>query len=950
MSSFRSYIAVCVSAPASSGSREARVEIAACSRGGFDYRLLPDPCHPSSAPAAELLGLAGDLPIVVYGPELGADLIRGWFCDTDGSRVVDARFVACCLLPSLREHDIESVSSFLNVSAGTLPELIGKTFDATLACLAEQGLTALQTMFRIADGTGSAITSVIEEAIDRCIRVSESTIKTVQPEGAGDPQVPEGQFAPTCEGRVGTGRTGPREDVEPDEILGILGPGGACSRSLCGYEHRSSQLDLAAAVANNLRMGGFLVAEAGTGTGKSLAYLVPALLWAARNNECIVVSTNTKPLQDQLFFKDLAFLSSTMDTPVSYALLKGRSNYICMNRWDFVLRRLETCLSREERIAALLLVVWAAHTKTGDIAENSSFDPARFADLWNKVCSDPIHCAGQLCRSNRRCCCNNARRIAKTCNVIVVNHSLLFSDLASDHSVLPEYRHLILDEAHNVEKSATNYLGRSLALWDMLGLAERLHSARPVETGLLASLRRVLRGRTDIAGLQAIEAQMQLINARASKVVMSARSWFENTAGALCEAHGQSTNPTVQMKVRYDCGHPLQLQIQSSVEGLGGALGELIQALGELQEWLRDLENGSFADQDELATELAGQVGGWRGLASALEFLSEAKDEDYVYWVETDGTPSARRPARLVSAPLNVAERLRELLYPRLESAVFTSATLSIKGRFGYLMGRLGLDPEMTETLCLPSPFNYEDQALVCIPTYLASPKDDGFATMVAQTISRLIAALRKGMLVLFTSFSTLQQVHRVVKQTAALHDVRLLAQGIDGDRSQLLALFRDRPGSVLFGVASFWEGIDLPGEALEILVITRLPFSVPTEPVVQARMEQTSKEGRDPFTHYSLPEAALRLRQGFGRLIRNRTDRGVVIILDRRTTTKAFGKVFLDVLPAPKRVFASPEELVEGVKKWFSGQHHELQTSGVVSPGRYERRAGPQSEEDISP
>jgi len=499
----------------------------------------------------------------------------------------------------------------------------------------------------------------------------------------------------------------------------------------------------------------------------------------------------------------------------------------------------------------------------------------------------------------------------------VVNHSLLFSDLASDHAILSGYRYVVFDEAHHLEKVATQYLGREITLWHIRSALEYLHNVHHQgETGLLTSLKIALTGR------RAFEAQTLLLTQKVGNVLERGRTCFEEAAAAFSKRVRESPEGYIQ-KVRFRKDDNPLSEIQEVVDELESALLDLKQGLTELHEWMKDLQDGIFPMQEELTAELLGQVVKWRGIAEDFRFLVRAEEEGYVYWVELSAKSEEKRLNRFVAVPLDVSKQLTETLYPRLETAIFTSATLAVRGKFSYLIRRLGLDLKKTETRPLLSPFNYEEQAIICLPRFLPSPKTEEFVTMVGHAIGELILGVRRGTLVLFTSYGMLQQVYRMVKPKVASEKITLLGQGIDGERSHLLSTFREEPGSVLLGVDSFWEGIDVPGEALEMLIITRLPFAVPTEPIVEAQMEEIAKEGKDPFLHYSIPEAALRLRQGFGRLIRNRTDRGVVVVLDNRTMTTTFGRVFLDVLPAPKRTFRSSQELINGVNAWF-GEHEE--------------------------
>ncbi|MBI4532218.1 MAG: DEAD/DEAH box helicase family protein [Candidatus Latescibacteria bacterium] len=396
--------------------------------------------------ALSLSEFVGDLPIVGYGIEGGLDVVRDLVGDTDESSVIDACFLARCLFPTLHDHRLTTVAALLEVTGETPPDLIGRVFEELVEALTDKGIAVLQVMLHLIDGTGSAMVRVLAEAANRLARGGGRGSSKMEGRQADWQEV----FG--IEDEEPIGEAGTPGTIDAQAIREMFDAGGLCSRHLQGYEVREPQIAMALAVAEAFNEGKFLVVEAGTGTGKSIAYLVPAVVWAVQNRTRVILSTNTKPLQDQLVTKDLPQLLSTLGTPFTYTLLKGRGNYICLNRWTAVLQRVGTSLSRDERVAALLLVVWAMETTTGDMTEHRGFDASRHAGLWNKVCSDPVFCRGSRCRSGLRCFSASARRTAQRSQVVVVNHSLLFSDLASDHAILSVYRYVVFDEAHHLEK------------------------------------------------------------------------------------------------------------------------------------------------------------------------------------------------------------------------------------------------------------------------------------------------------------------------------------------------------------------------------------------------------------------------------------------------------------------------------------------------------------------
>ncbi|RKY58809.1 MAG: helicase [Candidatus Latescibacterota bacterium] len=690
----------------------------------------------------------------------------------------------------------------------------------------------------------------------------------------------------------------PSEEVPEEAVEEVLGEGGVCSQRLSGYEHRPQQVLMAKAVCRAFNKGEVILAEAGTGTGKSLAYLVPAVLWCAANDDRTVVSTHTKNLQDQLFFKDIPFLRDALGVPFRAALVKGRGNYLCRRRWERLFRDGLSELSRQERRLLLHLVLWAHETETGDIEEHAGFPRG---ELWGKLCSEAGSCLGNGCPFYEVCFVTSARRKALGSHIIVVNHSLVFSDLAAEHSVLGDYRNVIFDEAHTLEKVASQHLGRELSPWRLRSAISKLYERGEAESGMLALLGAELKA-TDVPGRSAILGKIEELIVLCGEVREAGERFFGELAERLPDPGPYGA------KVRIRDGRFFE-EVLEHLERLLCGLRSLYEGLNVLGGWLEE--------EKEWRAEIEGARDAVGELAEDLKFTTEVGREDFVYWAEL---PPGRKEVKLCSAPLDVAPFLEEF-YGKMKTVVMTSATLAVGGDFGYMIERLGLGGSQAgrvRTLRVGSPFDYESQVLVCVPTFLPSPKEEGYEEAVEEVLRTLTLEVRRGTLALFTSHRMLRDVHGSLREELGDEGVLLLGQGLDGPRSFLAKRFREEVGSVLLGTDSFWEGVDVPGEALEVLVIVRLPFSVPTEPLVEAKCERLRKEGRDPFWEYSLPEAVIKFRQGFGRLIRHRKDRGVVVVLDGRAVRSKYGRTFLDSLPVGFRKVRSLEELLHLVRGWF--------------------------------
>jgi len=615
----------------------------------------------------------------------------------------------------------------------------------------------------------------------------------------------------------------------------IFGPSGLLEKRHPGYEFRPSQLGMAKMVEEAFQKQQHVVIEAGTGTGKTLAYLIPAI----RSGRRVVVSTATKSLQEQLFQKDVPFLQKHFAPNLKAALMKGRSNFLCRQK----VHQMEgqPVLKGIDEVDWFSQIRdWEKLTETGDRSE-LTFLPDD-AELWNRIDARSDLCTGQKCAEFQRCFITAMHQRAQEADLIIVNHHLFFADLAIRQddfgSILPEYSAVIFDEAHEIEDVASDYFGRQISSYRFEELS------RDTENML-----RVLR----------IEAGP--LRKHLARVRERGRSFFENFP----EREGR---------------YPFQpAERQSFLERNRETYDDLSVAVKRIE-----VELSALQPKPEEVVTLARRAAEMR---RELEFLLESNEKGYVYWYERRG-----KGVFLAATPIDVSEILREKLFDQFDTVVLTSATLAVGGRFDYLKQRLGVQPSKEEVL--PQEFNFREQALLYIPESLPDVRNPAFGERAAQEIIELLEISHGRAFCLFTSNAQMRDLHERVSGRVRFP---LLLQGT-APRTILLDRFRTTPNAVLFATASFWQGVDVPGAQLSCVIIDKLPFAVPSDPIVAARVRALEEDGRNAFAEYQVPEAVLALKQGFGRLIRSKTDRGILAILDNRIRRMQYGRIFLESLP----------------------------------------------------
>jgi len=723
---------------------------------------------------------------------------------------------------------------------------------------------------------------------------------------SGDPffRLADDRFAPPL---------APAEHPAPldgEEVAALLEYGGPFAHFFQNYEHRPQQIEMLRSVCQAFSKGEHLLVEAGTGTGKSYAYLVPAAIWAL-NNECrVVISTNTINLQDQLVKKDIPDLCRALQVDLRATVLKGRANYICPRRLELFRQRGPENADQMRVLAKIM--VWLSQGGSGDRSEINLNGPAE-RDIWNMLSAEDEGCKAEVClsRTGGMCPFYRARMAAQSAHIVIVNHALLLADVSLGNRVLPDYDYLVIDEGHHIEAATTNALGFRVTQADLVRMLRELGGT---SSGILGHTVALLK---DYLMPSEFAAQQQAIK-RATDLAFRLEHHFREFFGSVDlflgeQREGRAVSPYGQ-QTRILPGtrtQPAWVEVEMFWDSTHETYELLLNLLAQLHKNLGELSESGSEDIEDLQGTLGSL---YRRLAEAganLHSFVTSPSEEYVYWAEI--IPNNNTVA-LQIAPLHIGPLMEQYLWHQKASVILTSATLTADGGFDYLRARLNAD-EANE-LALGSPFDYESSALLYLVNDIPEPSDmNGHQRAVEQALIRLSKATGGRLLALFTSYSQLRRTSTAITPTLLDAGIQVYEQGEGASPNTLLETFREADKAILLGTKAFWEGVDIPGDALSILVIVKLPFDVPTDPIIAARAETFD----DPFNEYQLPEAILRFRQGFGRLIRTQFDRGVVVILDRRILTKRYGKMFLQSLPTCTLKAGPVSELPGTAARWLN-------------------------------
>jgi ATP-dependent DNA helicase DinG len=725
----------------------------------------------------------------------------------------------------------------------------------------------------------------------------------------------------------------PKETIPLDlgALSALIGPEGPLALRHPAYEDRAGQREMLRVVGERYNEQGVALVEAGTGTGKSIAYLLPAARWALQNDERTIVSTGTINLQEQLVGKDLPLVNDLVGGELTWAMVKGRGNYVSIRRAQLAMAGSADLFADDRTRELEAIREWLKVTEDGSLADL----PAPPSDeVWEEVKSDPDACLRARCPHFQQCFFQRSRRRAASARILVVNHALLFTDVAvrratgnwTQSAVLPPYRHLILDEAHNVEDSATENLGAAVT---RTGLQRALRRLDRRGKGILNA---VAEGLSGASGERAIELRTRIeerLRPGVEELGSRVRLFFEAVEPLIPEPAGEADAVRIGVGEGTIPEPAATVEVRERLDGLLGALQRVARELIDLRrgiendETLFDLLEGRLLDLRGAERRLLASEASLR-----LVLLPGDRELDLVRWIERRGA-GRHRNVVLAAAPIELGPALRETIFSKLRTVTLTSATLSTKRGFDFVRGRLGLDPNGMEQLERPievvervveSPFDFARQALLVVPTDLPDPAAgaDDFQRATARVVEELVRATDGGVFALFTSYRALRRVAEELRAAGLDREWPLFVHG-ERPRRALLADFVESGRGVLLGTASFWEGVDVPGDPLRGLIIQKIPFRVPTEPITAARVEALERKGGNAFYGYALPLAALRLKQGFGRLVRSRGDRGAVLLLDDRIVRKRYGMVLRGSLPDAPFVKGPWEEVAGAIRRFYA-------------------------------
>lgn len=694
-----------------------------------------------------------------------------------------------------------------------------------------------------------------------------------------------------------------RVPLEVEELTDVISDGGAMAQRLDGFRERPPQIAMLASVAEAFNEDGTAVAEAGTGVGKSFAYLVPTVAWTARNRERVVIATATINLQQQLLDTDLPRVQQALGTNVPAALVKGRGNYVCHRR---LAEQQQEADLFDEGDAVRAIAEWAEHSPTGS---RSDLPIPVTNEQWSRLNSEADSCSASRCPNREKCFILKARQRAAGARILVANHHVVFSDLAVRHAgagyditaILPPFHRLVFDEAHNIERAATSFFSETLSYHAIVRQAGRL-------------LRRRGRHRFGVLDrLTALEAPNELVR-RCEEEVEHLRAQAETFNGRILTFMSTAGD-----------GSTWRLTRETAPGFRSGAADAVIS----MQRALLSTADKAMAiarsiddryREDPLFQELVALVRRLEQMGSILESFGRGLDDpEHVYWMEQRAGGRGESYVTLTVTPLDIRRLMQEAVFEPYRTLVMTSATLAVNGSFTYWGDRIGLEPEHDNVVAAsyPSPFDYAHRVMLAVPNDAPTPERPEYTSYLIHLIPRLVNAAGGGVLVLFTSYRQLEEVHGAIAEGLESRGFSCYRQGSE-DRARLLDQFRTDVASVLFATDSFWEGIDAPGDTLRLVVVCRLPFRVPTDPVQRARSEALEQRGGNAFAELSLPQAVMRLKQGFGRLMRRVDDYGAVVVTDPRMVFKTYGRVFWNSLPPARPLIASGEELVEELQRFL--------------------------------
>jgi len=844
----------------------------------------------------DVANIVGDLPLVAHNAQFDVSFL-GKHHPLDTNLVIDTVELASIMLPSAPRYNLGSLTRAMGIEL----ERAHRAFDDALATgqlywrlweiICQLPTSLLTEIIGASSGVAWDLREVFQAALAKGLKTGGAT-------RARNPFVPERLTAPPLD-------MAGHDPLNPSAIDQVFGEGGKLASCHSAYEKRDQQLQMAKDVTRALNQGEQLMIEAGTGTGKSIAYLVPAALWATSNGQRVTVSTRTINLQEQLLKQDIPLVRKIVGEELQASLMKGRGNYLCPRRLATLRRRKPANLDELRTLAKIL--VWLENSSSGDRGEISL--RAGEWSVWARLSAQDEDCTAFRCASEMDGVCPyyKARKKAETAHILITNHALLIADARIDNRVLPDYFHLIVDEAHQLEDAITDGLSRRI---DQQLVLMRLRDLGNIKSGTFGLFLAAARDYFPQEELDRLTTFIANISEAVDEMKREIRTYFR----ALHDfSKGKGSGGRYAKRLldsQRDSGS--FVNVQSAWRRLAEYLLVVTDSMEHLCKALPRYERFQMPDFSDYSSEIRAN---WRFLAEIheqLERFTNDPESNAVYAITAGDSPDR---LQIHISPLHVGPMMEEYLNQRMESIVLTSATLTTQGNFEHISERLYT--EDYHKVALGSPFNYKASTLLYVPTDMPEPNQRyDYQRMVERGIIELTAELQGRVMVLFTSYAQLRETSRAVTPRLALGDITVYDQSFGGSRDALLESFKKADKALLMGTRSFWEGVDIPGDDLSALVIARLPFAVPSDPVFSARSETYS----DPFQQYAVPDAILRFRQGFGRLIRSRSDRGVVAIFDSRVISKRYGGDFLESLPDCAVQYGPLENLPHVASAWING------------------------------
>lgn len=692
---------------------------------------------------------------------------------------------------------------------------------------------------------------------------------------------------------------------------------GLLSQAFKGFEYRDEQLHMATHIEKGLNSETPVIVEAGTGTGKTLAYLIPSIEWAIKNKKRVIISTNTINLQEQLLNKDIPIAKRVIQGDFKYILVKGRGNYLCNRKYHNVVMGDKSLLedfttSQKNQFAEI--IKWGNQTETGDKAE-LTFEADN--TIWELFQSETDMCSGNKCPYKNECFFLKSRDEKKKADILITNHHMYFSDLAirkeigfnTEYSILPEYGLVVFDEAHNIEKVARDYFSYEASKYSFTKTMNQIFitEGKKKNTGALDSvLKHIKSEELDNHGI--LEREIEEIKLKHKSLYIAGREYFNH----IIEVFSKGEMGTFTFRARKE-----EMENSPFLNTLNDFKDKFLSEYNSYNRKVRELIKELKDEEDRAGyiNDFSKYIDRIDGFINNFRFIHDFSDEEFIYWIEVN---SRKSNSKLVATPLKIDGELQKNLYLNLNQIIFTSATIAIGNDFTYFKESIGLDKNTLDKV-IHSPFDYDNQMKVYIPNDIPNPSDKNFIDEISEYLKTQLIVSRGKAFVLFTSYQTLNYVYYMIRDELEANGIELFIHGM-APRSQLVNMYINGKNPVLFGTDSFWEGVDIKGHQLSNVILIKLPFKVPSDPVTEAIIEHITAQGKNSFTEYQIPEAVIKFKQGIGRLIRSKTDSGTITILDNRVITKKYGKYFMDSIPTKNINILSRSEILKDISKSVKG------------------------------